>query len=172
MQHWHTGGVVTGSFRPEAERCAWRAYRRQRAPWLEYRAAHSQHLPQLHVQLTQGLSAMTGATGRAIIRALVRGERDPVKLARWRDRRCARSAEEIATAVTGHDQPAQVCVLQQALAWYDGSTQPLGGCAAERARPLQAITPEWPEERPPVDRDATRDAHRTNAPPSAARGMR
>ncbi|MBI3327526.1 MAG: hypothetical protein HYZ81_12600 [Nitrospinae bacterium] len=95
-QHLHTCGVLPGSFRPEAERCAWRAYVRHRAPVLEYRAAHIQHmqkaLQQMKVQRTQVLSDITGTTGLAILRAIVRGERDPVKLARLRDRRGAELA--------------------------------------------------------------------------------
>jgi hypothetical protein len=38
---------------------------------------------------------ITGATGLAIIRAIVAGERDPVHLARFRAPRCASSTEEI-----------------------------------------------------------------------------
>jgi transposase len=57
--------------------------------WLEYRAAHIQHLHkalhQLHVPLTQVLTDITGVTGLAIIRAMVAGEHDPVHLARFRE---------------------------------------------------------------------------------------
>jgi len=45
IQYLHTCGLLRGSFRPEAERCALRAYVRHRAMWLEDRAAHIQHLP-------------------------------------------------------------------------------------------------------------------------------
>jgi len=108
IQHLHSCGLLTGSFRPEAELCALRALLRHRAMLLDYRAAHIQHmqkaLQQMNVQLTQVLSDITGVTGLAIIRAIVAGERDPVQLARWRDRRCQRRAEEIAQAWTGHDR--------------------------------------------------------------------
>ncbi|MFN8483228.1 MAG: hypothetical protein U0768_09335 [Anaerolineae bacterium] len=65
--------------------CVLRAYLRQRATLIEHRAAHILHmqkaLQQMNVQLTQVLSDITGVTGMAIIRAVVAGERDAVKLA-------------------------------------------------------------------------------------------
>ncbi len=39
IQRLHTGGLLHGAFRPEAEMCAWRAYLRHRASLIEYRAA-------------------------------------------------------------------------------------------------------------------------------------
>ena len=123
LQSWHTCGLLSASFRPEAERCAWRAYLRHRSMLLDCRAAHIQHrqkaLQQMSVQLPQVLTDITGITGLAIIRAIVAGERDPVHLARFRDPRCAHSSEDIAKALTGHDRPGHVLAWQQALALYD-----------------------------------------------------
>ena len=73
-------------------------------------------LPQMTVPLTQVLTAITGATGLAMIRAIVAGERDPVHLARFRAPRCASSTDDIAKALTGHYQPEHVLALKQALA--------------------------------------------------------
>jgi transposase len=129
IQCLHTCGLLSRSFRPEAEVCALWAYLRHRATVLDYRAAHIQHLQkalqQMNMQLPQVLSDITGATGLAIIRAIVAGARDPVQLARWRDRRCSQSTEEIAKALTGHDRPEHVLVLQQALALSDMDTEPI-----------------------------------------------
>jgi transposase len=67
IQSWHTCGLLSGSFRPEAEMCALRTYLRHRAMLLEHRAAHIQHmqkaLQQMNGPLTQVLTAMTGVTG-------------------------------------------------------------------------------------------------------------
>jgi transposase len=105
-QYLHTCGLLSASFRPEAEMCASRAYWRHRATWLDDRAAHIQHmqkaLQQMSVQWSEVLTDITGATGLAIIRAIVAGERDPVHLARFRDPRCAPSSEDIAKELTGH----------------------------------------------------------------------
>ena len=175
IQHLHTCGLLTGSFRPEAERCALRAYLRHRATLLDYRAAHIQHmqkaLQQMNVQLTQVLSDITGTTGLAMLRAIVAGERDPGKLARFRDRRCARSPAEIIKALTGHYQPEHVFALKQALALYDFYTDQLRECDAEIARQFQALKPQWPDELPPLDQDDKRDSHSKNAPPYEARTL-
>jgi transposase len=88
IQRLHTFGLLTGSFRPEGEMRAMRAYRRHRASLIEHRAAHIQQmqkaLHQMNVQLTQVLSDITGVTGLAILRAIVAGERDPLVLAQLR----------------------------------------------------------------------------------------
>jgi hypothetical protein len=93
VQYIHTCGLLSASFRPEAEMCALRAYLRHRATWLDYRAAYIQHmqkaLQQMNVQLPQVLTDITGTTGLAIIRAIVAGERDPVHLARFRSALCS-----------------------------------------------------------------------------------
>jgi len=175
MQRLHTCGLLSRSFRPEAAICALRAYVRHRAMLLEYRAAHIQHmqkaLQQMNVQLTQVLSDITGATGLAILRAIVAGERDPVPLARLRDRRCTSSTEEIAKALTGHYQPEHVFALTQALALYDMYTAQVRECDAAIARQLEAITPEAPDELPPLDPEDKRDSHSKNAPTYDARGL-
>ena len=175
IQHLHTCGLLSASFRPEAEMCALRAYMRHRATLLEYRAAHIQHmqkaLQQMNVQLTQVLSDITGATGLAIIRAIVAGERDPVQLARFRDPRCVSSTEEIAKALTGHYRPEHVFALMQALALYDIYTAQVRECDLEIARHFQAIRPVWPDALPPGDRADKRLSHCKNAPIYDARTM-
>jgi transposase len=102
IQYLHTCGLLSGAFRPEAEMRAVRAYLRHRAALLEDRAAHIQHMQKalhpMNVQLAQVLTDITGATGLAIIRAIVAGERDPVRLARFRAPRCASRTEDIAKA--------------------------------------------------------------------------
>ncbi len=126
----------------------------------------------MHGQVPQVLRDITGATGLAIIRAMVAGARDPVKRARWRDRRCARRTEEIATAVTGHDRPAPVLALTHALALYDTSTAPLRGGDAESARHVAALKPVWPDARPPLTRADTRHSPSKHAPTDEARRVR
>jgi hypothetical protein len=149
--------------------------RRRRATLLEHRAAPIQHmqkaLQEMNVQLTHVLTEITGTTGLAMIRAIVGGERDPVQLARFRHRRCASSAEEIAKALTGHYQPEHVFALRQALALYDFCTDQLRECDAELERRYQAMKPTWPGELPPLERADKRASHSKNAPPYDARTL-
>jgi transposase len=175
IQYLHTCGLLSGSFRPEAEMCAVRAYLRHRATWLDYRAAHIQHrqkaLQQMHVQLPQVLTDITGTTGLAIIRAIVAGERDPVHLAQVRDPRCAHSTEEIAKALTGHYRAEHVFALQQALALYDVYTALVRECDAAIERQFQAIMPVWDDDLPPLNRQNKASSPSKHAPAYDARGM-
>jgi transposase len=176
IQSLPTCGLLSASVRPEAAMGAWRASWRHRATGLDDRAAPIQHrqqaLPQMNVQVPQGLTAITDTTGRASIRAIVAGERAPVHLARFRDPRCAHSAEAIAKALTGHDRAEPVLALQQARALYDVSTAQVRACEAAIARHLQAITPVWDDDLPPLDRQDQALSHRQNAPADEARSLR
>jgi transposase len=132
IQRLHSYGLLSASFRPEAEMVVLRAYLRQRAMLIEHRAPHVQHmqkaLQQMNVQLTQVLSDLAGVTGLAIIRAIVAGERNPVVLAQHADPRCRSSQDQIAKALTGNYRAEHVFALQQALALYDANTQQLAEC--------------------------------------------
>src|SRR5262245_35227579 len=126
-------------------------------------------LHQMHVQLTHVLTDITGATGLAIIRAIVAGERDPVQLARFRAPRGASSTEEIATALTGHYQLEHVFALKPALALYDAYTDQVRECDGEIERRFQALKPVWSDELPPLDRADKHTTHNKHAPTDDAR---
>jgi transposase len=84
-----------------------------------------------------------GMTGFAIIRAIVAGERDGVKLAQLRNSRCKSSAELIAKALSGDWKAEQLFVLQQSLELYDFYTQQLAACDAQIETQFAAMRPRW-----------------------------
>ncbi len=173
IQRLHSCGLLRGSFRPEAEMCALRAYLRHRAGLLEHRAAHIQHmqkaLQQMNLQLTQVLSDITGVSGLAILRAMVAGERDACKLARLRDGRCAHSEAEIVKALTGNCRGEHLFALKQALALYDFYTTQVVECDAEIERQFANLKPATDEELPPLDPHDKANTHSKNAPNYDAR---
>ena len=73
-----------------------RAYSRQRQMLVRYAAAHVQHmqkaLEQMNVKLTEVMSDITGPTGISIIDAILRGQRNPKKLAKLRARAAVTTA--------------------------------------------------------------------------------
>jgi transposase len=101
----HSVGLLAAAFRPDEKTCQLRAYLRQRATLVRSASQHVQHmqkaLEQMNLKLTEILSDITGATGRSIIRAILRGTRAPEKLARYRDKGCKASEAQIAQALTG-----------------------------------------------------------------------
>lgn len=122
LQQLHTFGLLAGAFRPAEDIIVLRSFLRQRAMLVEYAAQHIQHmqkaLHQMNVKLDKVISDITGATGMAILEAILRGERDPVKLARHRDPRCHNSEETIARALLGNWRKEHLFALQQAVTLF------------------------------------------------------
>jgi transposase len=118
----HSVGLLAAAFRPDEKTCQLRSYLRQRANVIRYAGQHIQHmekaLEQMNLKLTETISAITGVTGQAIIKAILRGTRDPVKLAKYRDARIKASEEQIAQALTGSYRDEHLCELRLAFeAW-------------------------------------------------------
>jgi transposase len=147
IQKLHTLGLLTGSFRPDSEVCALRAYLRHRAQLIQHRTPHILHmqkaLQQMNVQLAQVLTDTTGETGIAILRAIVAGERDGVKLAQFRDPKCKYPEETFAKALTGDWKDEHLFVLQQSLALYDFYTLQLTACDVAIQQQFSVMKPCW-----------------------------
>ena len=122
LQRLHTYGLLRPSFRPPDAVLALRGYGRQRQMLVRYASHHVQHmqkaLEQMNVKLTEVVSSIVGATGTAIIAAILAGERDAAKLAKLRHEKCARSEEEIALALEGTWRPEHLFALRQAFELY------------------------------------------------------
>ena len=158
IQKLHSLGLWNGSFRPDGEMVTLRGYLRHRAQLLEHRAPHVLHmqkaLQQMNLQLHHVLSDITGETGLKILRAIVAGERNPVKLAQFRNPACKSSEETIAQALTGSWKAEHLFTLRQSLELYDFYTQQVTACDAEIEKQFAAMKPRWagPEEPPDVPR--------------------
>lgn len=153
LQKLHTLGLLQSSFRPDAEMCVLRTLLRHRAQVIEHRAPHILHMQQalklMHIQLSEVLTDITGVTGQAILRAIVAGERDPVKLAQWRNPACKSSTDQLAKALTGTWREELLFILQQALELYDDYTAKLRACDAQIERQFAAMKPRFEGDEPP-----------------------
>lgn len=123
LQQLHTFGLLSGAFRPDKEICILRSYWRHRAELVESCAKQihlmQKALTQMNLHLHKTISDITGVTGMAIIRAIVKGERDPKRLAKMRHPTVKSSEQTIADALTGNYRQEHVFVLKQALELYD-----------------------------------------------------
>jgi len=132
LQQLHTYGLLSGAFRPTEQVCVLRSYVRQRAMLVQQAAQHIQHmqkaLHQMNVKLDKVVSALAGVTGMAIVRAILKGERDPVVLAQLRDFRCHNSEEVFVKALQGNWRDEHLFALQQAVALYDVYQQQIAEC--------------------------------------------
>ena len=147
IQKLHAFGLLTGSFRPDGEMCAQRAYLRHRAQLIQHRTPHIQHmqkaLQQMNILLPQVVTDTTGETGMAILRAIVAGEREAVTLAQLRDPRCQSSEEEFAKAMTGDWKEEQLFVLKQSLELFDFYTTQILACDLQIQAQYSAMRPRW-----------------------------
>src|SRR5262249_61731718 len=84
---------------------------------------HIQHmqkaLEQMNVKLTVVVSDITGVTGMAIVKAILQGERDPLKLAKLRNPKCKHTEAEIASALYGTWRAEHLFELKQAVGLYE-----------------------------------------------------
>ena len=123
IQLLHSCGLLRGSFRPTEDITRMRALQRQVGNLVGERTRCVQWmqkaLDQMNVQVHRAVSDLTGVTGLAIVRAIVAGERDPLRLAAHRDKRCRHSVEEIAQYLTGNWREEHVFNLASALRLFD-----------------------------------------------------
>ena len=68
------------------------------------------------------------ATGQAIIRAIVNGERNPWKLVKFRDQRIRATEEEIARSLEGNWRDDMLFELKQAVSAYDFYQNQIAEC--------------------------------------------
>jgi transposase len=123
LQLLHACGLLRGSFRPGEDICRLRSLIRERNTIVDQRSDWvrrlQKNLDQMNVCVHHAVSDITGATGMAIIRAIVDGERDPKALASLRDRRCQKTENQIAEELTGNWRPEHLFKLGKALKVYD-----------------------------------------------------
>ena len=132
LQELHTYGLLRGAFRPVDQVCILRSYLRQRSMLVSYASHHIQHmqkaLEQMNLKLAHVVSDITGLTGMGIIKVILSGERDPVKLAKLRDPRCKSSEATVARALEGHYREEHLFTLQQAVELVEFYQQQMTAC--------------------------------------------
>jgi transposase len=123
IQRLHQLGMLPRIFQPDEATQTLRDYVRQRANLVRLSGQHIQRMQKalelMNLKLTNVLGDVTGVTGLKIIRAILDGERDPLKLAALRDRRCQHTAAEIATALDGRYRPEYLCELRCCLTLWE-----------------------------------------------------
>ena len=123
LQKLHTFGLLNNSFRPAQDIRVLRTYLRQRENLVAAASKCIQHmqkaLTQMNLQLANVISDISGATGLAILRAIVAGERDPGRLSTLKNNHIRASREEIAQSLEGDWRSELLFVLEQSLELYD-----------------------------------------------------
>src|SRR6516225_8450789 len=137
----HTYGLLRNSFRPAQQIRTMRTYWRQRNDLVQSTGRHIQRmqkaLTQMNLQLANVLTDISGVTGQAIIKAILAGERDPHKLAEFRDPRVKASEEQIAQSLEGNWQPDLLFLLKQEQDGYEFCQRQIAECERQLAQYLQ-----------------------------------
>jgi transposase len=123
LQRWHTYGLLAGALRPDAHVCVLRRALRHRPMLLTSAAHHRQPRHQafepMHRQLTQVVSASTGVTGLAMLKAILAGARAPQRLAKRRNPHCHHDEDDSAKALQGPWRAEHLLTFQPAIALDD-----------------------------------------------------
>jgi transposase len=90
------------------------------------------------------LTDITGHTGLTIVRDILKGERDPERLATHRDPRCHASHAEIVAALTGNYRTEHLFALKQNFAVYEFLLQQISECDTEIEALLTTLAAQQP----------------------------
>jgi transposase len=131
----HAHGLLPPVFQPDGATQTLREYVRQRGNLVRLSAQHVQRMPKalelMNLKRTHVVGDVTGVTGLKVVRAILGGERDPVVLAKLRDRRCKSSEADIARALDGRYRPEFVTLLRTSLALWEAYHREIATLDAE-----------------------------------------
>ena len=148
LRELHSVGLLRASFRPAAAIVPLRSFMRQRATLVEEAATRIQRmqkaLTEMNLKLHTVLSDLTGRTGLAIVRSILKGERDPERLATQRDHRCHASHAEIVAALTGNYRAEHLFALKQNFAAYEFLLRQIAECDSEIEAGLTTLAAQQP----------------------------
>lgn len=124
LQLYHCYGCfLEGAIIPEQKIGELRTFTRLREQSVSDAATAIQRMQKalinMNLRLDNVLNDISGVTGMNIIHAILKGERDPKKLAEYRDRRCKKSQEEIEESLNGFYQDDHLFALDRALRQYE-----------------------------------------------------
>lgn len=152
--------LLSGGFIPRLEFRQIRDLNRHRQDLIE-RAAQScnrmhQVLSQMNIQLSSVLSDITGKSAMNILKDIVRGERNPEKLAALVENNCKCTHEEIAQALHGTYSEGYIFILKQELRIYENFHKEVNETELKMGEMLEKL-PDIPDLPPLPQRNKKRE---------------
>lgn len=141
----HAHGLLRAGFVPPAHVRRLQDYVRLRGEHIVAAAGHVQHmqkaLERMNIKLHDAISSLTGASGLAMVRAIVAGERDPAALLELCDVRIRKAkAERVLEALRGKWADEHLFALGQAVASWDHYQAQIADCD----RRIEAVLGQMP----------------------------
>jgi len=164
IQTLHSHGLLQGCFRPSEEISQLRSLIRQKAVLVAEQSDWTRRmqkcLDQMNVRVHHAVSDTQGVTGMRMLRAIVAGERNPHKLAEFREEGCHKSQEQMAALLSGHWRPDHLFNLEQGLRMYDAIAERIAVYQGEIEKRMKLLTPPGRAEQkaPPLPNPAKRKA--------------
>lgn len=139
----HAHGLLRAGFVPPAHIRRLQDYLRLRADHISSAAAHVQHmqkaLERMNIKLHDVISSLTGASGLAVVRAILAGERNPEQLLALCDVQIQRAkAERVKESLRGTWAEEHLFALRQALASWEHYQSQIAECDRQVAALLPA----------------------------------
>jgi len=135
IQKLHSLGLLSGSFLPASQLQKLRTYYGHRQHLVAQTTRYSNKMQKamrlMNIRLDVALNDIMGQSGRAIVEAILAGERKPVKLASLANYRVKKTKEEIAKSLEGNWREDLLFELRQCLYFYDQYCQKIKECDAE-----------------------------------------
>jgi transposase len=139
----HAFGLLNNSFQPTDEIRTARTLWRQRGNLVAEASSTIQRmqkaLVEMNIQLSTVLSDLSGVSGMAIIGAILKGERDPWKLAALAQPGVKATAREIALSLEGNWREELLFVLGQEVELYRVYQRKIGECDVQLRKHLKSF---------------------------------
>lgn len=123
IQRLHSCGLINGSFQPDLQTRALRDLMRHRRSLVQDQSRSLNRvvkaLEMMNIKIHTVISDIDGKTGKAIIEAILAGERDAKQLARLADKRIKASPEILIKSLEGIWNMQQLFLLQQHYDMYN-----------------------------------------------------
>ncbi len=143
IQQLHSMGILTGSFLPGCHTEQLRTYYNHRQYLIEQTSRYINKMQKalrlMNIRLDVVLNDITGKSGRAIIEAILQGQRDPQQLASLVHSSVRKSKEEIAKSLHGNWREDLLFELKECLWLYDTYQSRILGCDQQLKDVLESI---------------------------------
>lgn len=151
IQRLHSLGLLSGSFLPDNLTDSLKQYSRHRQKLQNNGADYIKKMQKamrlMNIRLDNVLSDVVGKSGRAIIQAIIDGERDAEVLAGKMDYRVRKSKEEVVKALTGDWRDSYVFELKQSYELYQFLRKQVAECDQAIEAILQKAVEHLPQGR-------------------------
>jgi transposase len=141
LQKLHRCGLLSASFQPDEQTWTLRSTVRHRRSLIETRTTYlnrmQKALEQMNIKIHTVISDIDGKSGRAIIEAIINGERDSEKLAFLCDPRIKASHEEIVNSLECFWRKEHLFELEQCYKLYKFHNEMIAECDNEIEQLLQ-----------------------------------